>query len=134
MEAWSKKLATFNGRNLHLVIIMLLLFVLSNQHFVTHFKFNFALCVIQNWRWQNNCRNMFLKSFVRFLKFVTYLLLSRHLSLPLKRWQNARQPFWHLVLLLQLLRARWLWRNMKQSSTNQRTRLFDHLSNYTKIA
>ena len=25
-----------------------LLFVLSNQRFVTHFKFNFVLCIIQN--------------------------------------------------------------------------------------
>ena len=28
--------------------IVPLLFVLSNQHFVTHFKFNFVLCIIQN--------------------------------------------------------------------------------------
>ena len=25
------------------------------------------LCFIQNWRWQKNCRNMFLKSVVHFL-------------------------------------------------------------------
>ena len=43
------------------IVLTLLLFVLSNQHFVTHFKFNFLLCIIQNWRWHKNCRNMFLK-------------------------------------------------------------------------
>ena len=60
----SKKLSTLNGRNLHLITnlscefktflvnpyTVLLPFVLSNQHFVTHSKFNSALCFIQNWR------------------------------------------------------------------------------------
>ena len=49
-------------------LVLLPLFVLSNQHFVTHFKFNFVLYIIQNLRWQKNCRNMFLKSVVHFLK------------------------------------------------------------------
>ena len=58
----SKKLSTLNGRNLHLITnlscsfktflvnayTVLLLFVLSNQHFVTHSKFNSAFCFIQN--------------------------------------------------------------------------------------
>ena len=64
-----------------------------NEHFVIHFKFNFVLCINQNWRWQKNCRNInrlfthvacselesvfFFKNVVSFLKFVTYLLLSR---------------------------------------------------------
>ena len=30
------------------ISVLLLLFVLSNQHFVTHLKFNFVLCIIQN--------------------------------------------------------------------------------------
>ena len=32
------------------------------KQIVTHLKFNFVLCIIQNWRWQKNCGNMFLKS------------------------------------------------------------------------
>ena len=50
-------------------IVLWLLFVLSNQHFVTLFKFNFVLCITQNWRWQKNCRNMLLKSVVHFPRF-----------------------------------------------------------------
>ena len=57
----SKKLSTFNRRNLHLIadfimliwnfprkafIVLLLLFVSSNQRFVTLFKFNFVLCTL----------------------------------------------------------------------------------------
>ena len=49
-------------------IVLLLLFVLSNEHFVMHLKLNFVLNINQNWRWQKNCRNMFLKSIVYFLK------------------------------------------------------------------
>ena len=59
-------------------------FALSNQHFVTHFKFNFVLCIIQHWRWQKNCRDMFLRSVIHFLEFVTYLFLPRQLQIPSK--------------------------------------------------
>ena len=40
-------------------IVLLLFFALSNQHFVTHLKFNFVLCIIQNWRWRRSCWIMF---------------------------------------------------------------------------
>ena len=53
----SKKLYKFNGGKptlnhqletflVNAYIILLLFFLLSNQHFLTHFKFNFVLCII----------------------------------------------------------------------------------------
>ena len=54
---------------------MLLLFGLSNQHFVTHFKFNFVLFRTEDDR--RTVETFFLiLSVVNFLKFVSYLLLS----------------------------------------------------------
>ena len=53
--------------------VLFLLFVLSNQHFVTNFKFNFVLCVIQSYKgWQKSCWNMFVnfKSVDHFLKLI----------------------------------------------------------------
>ena len=44
---------------------------ICNSPFVTHFKFNFGLNIIQNWRWQKNCWNMFLN-----LKSVIHFLIS----------------------------------------------------------
>ena len=42
---------------------------MCNEHFVIHVKFNFVLCISQNWRWQKNCWNMYLKNVIYFLKF-----------------------------------------------------------------
>ena len=70
----SKRLFTFNGSNLHLIInftmliwtflviayiILFLLYVLFSQRFVVHFKLKFVLCINQNWKWQKNCWEMF---------------------------------------------------------------------------
>ena len=45
----------------------------------------------QNWRWQKNCRNMFLKDVFYFLKFVKYLLLSWpiHFDLNAPVWEKS---------------------------------------------
>ena len=88
-----------------------LLSVLSNEHFVTHFKLNFVLCINQNWRCQKNFGNMFLKEVVYFLKFVTYLLLSRPFG-----WitviDSQRFPIsnWFLCMAwLEVIYAWWNW-------------------------
>ena len=59
-------------------VVLLLSFVLSSQHFVVHFKFNFVLCIIQIWRWQKNFQNMFFKfkSVIHFLRIFHLLLLE----------------------------------------------------------
>ena len=55
--------------------------VLSHEHLVIHFQLNFVLCIIQNWRWQKNCRNMSLKNVVYVLKLAYF-----HQEQPRKVW------------------------------------------------
>ena len=55
--------------------------VLSHEHLVIHFQLNFVLCIIQNWRWQKNCRNMSLKNVVYVLKLAYF-----HQEQPSKVW------------------------------------------------
>ena len=59
------------------------MFVLSNQHFVIRFKFNLVLCIIKNWRWQKNYRNMFLKSWMSFIKKLKLIFKSS--AVPYRR-------------------------------------------------
>ena len=59
LNPWPTLSCEFETFLVNAYIFMLLWFVLSNQHFLTHLKFNSVLGIIQKWRWRRSCRNMF---------------------------------------------------------------------------
>ena len=75
-------------------------FVLSNQHFVIHFKFNIVPCINQNWGWHKNCRNMFLK--VIFLNQLSLLTVRRFSQIGRqKNWSLKMGLSWKSLLICQ---------------------------------
>ena len=114
----SKKLFTFSEGKLHfhctIINFFMLIwnfpcncvhcsissFVLSNQHFVIHFKFNIVPCINQNWGWHKNCRNMFLK--VIFLNQLSLLTVRRFSQIGRqKNWSLKMGLSWKSLLICQ---------------------------------
>ena len=116
----SKKLSTFNGRNLHLItdfvmliwnfpckafIVLLLLFVSSNQRFITHFKFNFVLCTLYS--------SEYYRSFTRVLSrlFSGLEIITKHRTSHKKAC--IRQVY--LTFRIFFLNIEWMRSNSKEA-------------------
>ena len=117
LQFWFIQSTKLNESNLHLIINFIMLIwnfpcncivtlfcfycVLSNEHFVIHFKFNFVFCINQNWRWKRNCQNMFLKIVEHFLQFLqvamdnnSQLIQSLQASIPRETINWFSQCHW----------------------------------------